>query len=115
MRGLDVKYDDEWHYNVKQRIHLYGDGAMKLTKEKAAENRQSIIETAVRLFREHGFDGIGVADLMKAAGLTQGGFYNPFSSKTALAAAAASSGLKQSQSKISDLLTNEQKPGRTCL
>jgi TetR/AcrR family transcriptional repressor of nem operon len=112
---LDVRYDDEWHYNVKQRIHLSGDGAMKLTKEKAAENRQSIIETAGRLFREHGFDGIGVADLMKAAGFTHGGFYNHFSSKTALAAEAASSGLKHSQSKLSDVLMNEQKPGSSGL
>jgi TetR/AcrR family transcriptional repressor of nem operon len=88
---------------------------MKLTKEKAAENRQSIIETAGRLFREHGFDGVGVADLMKAAGFTHGGFYNHFSSKAALAAAAASSGLKHSHSKLSDLLMNEQRPGSSGL
>jgi TetR/AcrR family transcriptional regulator, transcriptional repressor for nem operon len=84
---------------------------MKLTKEKAAENRQSVIETAGRLFREHGFDGVGVADLMKAAGFTHGGFYNHFSSKTALAAEAASSGLKHSTSKLSDALMNEERPG----
>jgi len=84
---------------------------MKLTKEKAAENRQSIIKTAGRLFREHGFDGVGVADLMKAAGFTHGGFYNHFSSKAALAAEAASSGLKHSQSKLSDALMNEQRGG----
>src|SRR6516162_10173095 len=88
---------------------------MKLTKEKAAENRQSIIETAGRLFREHGFDGVGVADLMKAAGFTHGGFYNHFSSKAALAAAAASSGLKHSLSKLSDLLMNEQRAGSSGL
>jgi len=40
------------------------------------------------LFRKHGFDGIGVADIMKAAGLTHGGFYNQFGSKEALAAEA---------------------------
>jgi TetR/AcrR family transcriptional repressor of nem operon len=84
---------------------------MKLTKEKAAENRQSVIETAGRLFREHGFDGVGVADLMKAAGFTHGGFYNHFSSKTALAAEAASSGLKHSTSKLSAALMNEERPG----
>ena len=88
---------------------------MKLTKEKAAANRQSVIETAGRLFREHGFDGIGVADLMKAAGFTHGGFYNHFSSKAALAAEAASLGLKNSHSKLSDVLMNEQRPGSSGL
>jgi len=88
---------------------------MKLTKEKAADNRQSIIETAGRLFREHGFDGVGVADLMKAAGFTHGGFYNHFSSKAALAAEAASSGLKHSRSKLLDVLMNEQRPGSSGL
>jgi TetR/AcrR family transcriptional repressor of nem operon len=88
---------------------------MKLTKGKAADNRQRIIETAGRLFREHGFDGIGLADLMKAAGFTHGGFYNHFSSKTALAAEAASSGLKHSNSKLSDALMNEERAGSSGL
>jgi len=59
---------------------------MRLTKEQAAENRRHILETAGRLFRERGFDGVGVADLMKEAGFTHGGFYNHFDSKEALAA-----------------------------
>jgi TetR/AcrR family transcriptional regulator, transcriptional repressor for nem operon len=59
---------------------------MRLTKEKVAENKARVIETAARLFREKGFEGIGVADLMHAAGLTHGGFYNHFESKDALAA-----------------------------
>jgi TetR/AcrR family transcriptional regulator, transcriptional repressor for nem operon len=88
---------------------------MKLTKEKAANNRQRIIETAARLFRQHGFDGVGVADLMKAAGFTHGGFYNHFSSKTALAAEAASSGLKHSNSKLSAVLMNEERAGSSSL
>ena len=88
---------------------------MKLTKEHAADNRQSIIETAGRLFRERGFDGVGVADLMKAAGFTHGGFYNHFSSKAALAAEAASSGLKHSHTKLLDVLMNEQRPGSSGL
>ena len=84
---------------------------MKLTKEQAANNRQSIIETAGRLFREHGFEGVGVADLMKAAGFTHGGFYNHFSSKTALITEAASSGLKRANAKLSDALINEERTG----
>ena len=61
---------------------------MKVSREQAAENRNHIIDVAGRLFRERGFDGIGVANLMKAAGLTHGGFYGHFESKEDLAVAA---------------------------
>ncbi len=47
---------------------------MKISKEQAEKNRQQIIDVASQLFRERGFDGIGVADLMRAAGFTHGGF-----------------------------------------
>lgn len=54
---------------------------MKVSREKAKENHERVIDTAAALLREHGYDGIGIADLMKAAGLTQGGFYRNFASK----------------------------------
>ena len=57
---------------------------MKVSKEQAALNRERVVETAARLFREKGYGGIGVADLMKEAGLTHGGFYGNFGSKEAL-------------------------------
>jgi len=58
---------------------------MRVSREQAAENRDRIVDAAGRLFRERGFDGIGVANLMKAAGLTHGGFYGNFESKEDLA------------------------------
>ena len=58
---------------------------MKVSRERAAENRARVIEVAGRLFREKGFDGVGVADIMKGAGLTHGGFYGQFASKDDLA------------------------------
>jgi TetR/AcrR family transcriptional repressor of nem operon len=58
---------------------------MRLTKEKVAENKARVVDAAARLFREKGFEGVGVADLMHAAGLTHGGFYNHFESKDELA------------------------------
>lgn len=61
---------------------------MRVSREQAAENRERILDIASRLFRERGFDGIGVADLMKAAGLTHGGFYGHFASKEDLMAQA---------------------------
>ncbi|PUA30160.1 MAG: hypothetical protein B0W54_06495 [Cellvibrio sp. 79] len=54
---------------------------MRVSREQAAENRGKILHTAAQLFREKGFDGIGIADLMKKVGLTHGGFYGHFSSK----------------------------------
>jgi TetR/AcrR family transcriptional repressor of nem operon len=62
---------------------------MKVSKQKMAEHREQIIAAAAKRFREHGFDGISVADLMKEVGLTHGGFYGHFSSKEELVALAS--------------------------
>ncbi len=77
---------------------------MKVSREQAAENRTRIIETAARLFRERGVDGIGVADLMKAAGLTHGGFYGHFASKEDLVAQACGRALAGSQAEWERLI-----------
>lgn len=69
---------------------------MKVTKQQAQANRAHIVETASALFREHGYDGVGIADLMAAAGFTQGGFYKHFRSKADLMAESANCGLMQS-------------------
>jgi TetR/AcrR family transcriptional repressor of nem operon len=61
---------------------------MRVSREQAAANRERIIDAAGALFREKGFDGIGVADIMKAADLTHGGFYGHFASKDDLVAQA---------------------------
>jgi TetR/AcrR family transcriptional repressor of nem operon len=58
---------------------------MKVSREQVAEHRKRIVGAASRLFREKGFDGIGVADITKSAGLTHGGFYGHFASKGDLA------------------------------
>ncbi len=62
---------------------------MRVSRVQAAENRETVINVASRLFRERGFDGIGLKDLMKGAGLTQGAFYKQFASKEDLAAQAS--------------------------
>lgn len=66
---------------------------MKVSKDQVRENRRRIVETASELFRERGFDGVGVAELMSAAGLTHGGFYKHFGSKADLMAEAMRCGL----------------------
>src|SRR3954447_3144478 len=62
---------------------------MRVSRVQAEKNRQNVIDVASRLFREHGFDGIGLKDLMEGAGLTQGAFYKQFASKEDLAAQAS--------------------------
>jgi TetR/AcrR family transcriptional regulator, transcriptional repressor for nem operon len=62
---------------------------MRVSREKAAEHREQIIDAAGMLFRSKGFGGVGVADIMKAADLTHGGFYGHFTSKDDLIAQAS--------------------------
>lgn len=68
---------------------------MRISKEKAAENREALVRAASKLIRERGIDGVGVAEISKAAGLTHGALYAHFRSKEALALAALSHGLEQ--------------------
>lgn len=75
---------------------------MKVTKAQAQSNRAHIVETASALFRERGFDGVGIADLMAAAGFTHGGFYKHFPSKAELLSEAATCGFAQSAAKAKD-------------
>jgi TetR/AcrR family transcriptional repressor of nem operon len=61
---------------------------MRINKEKVAENRAKVVNSAACLFRERGFDGISLVELMRSAGLTHGAFYNHFASKEELEAEA---------------------------
>ena len=77
---------------------------MRVSREQAEANRRRIVEVAGELFREHGFDGIGLADLMKKAGLTHGGFYGHFKSKEDLAAEAAERVLSKNGERLSAVI-----------
>jgi TetR/AcrR family transcriptional regulator, transcriptional repressor for nem operon len=57
---------------------------MRYTKEHKQETHERIVKKASVRLREKGAHGIGVADLMKEAGLTHGGFYAHFDSREAL-------------------------------
>ena len=61
---------------------------MRVSKEKAAQNRERILTSAARLFREHGIAATGVDSITEDAGLTHGGLYSHFESKEAIAAEA---------------------------
>jgi TetR/AcrR family transcriptional repressor of nem operon len=70
---------------------------MRVSREKAAENHERIMQIASGMFREAGFDGVGVDAIMNRAGLTHGGFYGHFKSKDDLAAEALTRALTQNQ------------------
>jgi TetR/AcrR family transcriptional regulator, transcriptional repressor for nem operon len=78
---------------------------MRVSREKARESREQVISTAARLLRERGFDGIGVADIMKAAGMTHGGFYRHFESKDELVVKASERAIEDTKALIVEELS----------
>jgi len=73
---------------------------MKVSREQVAQNREALIQAAARMFREHGIDGVGVAEICKRAGLTHGALYAQFASKDALAAEALAEGAARGNAKM---------------
>jgi TetR/AcrR family transcriptional repressor of nem operon len=82
---------------------------MRVSREKFAENRERILQVAGELFRAKGFDGIGVAEIMKAAGLTHGGFYGHFSSKDDLAREASKALVAKTKERWQTVIDNAPK------
>jgi len=66
---------------------------MRHSRTEKAKTHERIVAVAAKKFREQGLAGIGIADLMKEAGLTVGGFYKHFKSRDALVAEAVGSSL----------------------
>lgn len=69
---------------------------MKISKKQAAENREVILTSAAKLFRERGVPGVGVDALGHAAGMTHGSLYSQFGSKEKLLAEALDHGFQRS-------------------
>jgi TetR/AcrR family transcriptional regulator, transcriptional repressor for nem operon len=76
---------------------------MRITKEKRQENHDRIVSVGSEMFRARGFDRVGVADVMQAAGLTHGGFYNHFASKEALIATTTAKGFVETAERYADV------------
>jgi TetR/AcrR family transcriptional repressor of nem operon len=76
---------------------------MKVSREQMAENRRTILEAASRMFRERGYESVSIAEIMKAAGLTHGGFYGYFASKDELIAGALADVLSKRPEPTGDL------------
>lgn len=73
---------------------------MGVSREQAAENRRAIVTAATQLFRERGVEAVGLSQLMKHAGFTQGGFYNHFDSKAALVAEVLASAMAEGAAEL---------------
>ena len=110
---------------------MYSQG-MKTSKANVLANREKLLQAASEGFRQHGFDGVKVADVMQAAGLSHGGFYTYFESKDDLVAQACAASLERQagrlravkgdkkselQAYISRYLStkNRDEPGQACL
>jgi TetR/AcrR family transcriptional repressor of nem operon len=77
---------------------------------KKEQTRERILRAAASAIRKHGYEGVGVAEVMKEAGLTHGGFYAHFDSRDALLAAAADQAGAESVETLSRVIA-AAKPG----
>jgi TetR/AcrR family transcriptional regulator, transcriptional repressor for nem operon len=84
---------------------------MGVTKEQAVHNRERILAAAERLFRQKGVDAVGVAELMKEAGFTQGGFYNHFASKEALVSEVVGKAVAESGQQLGAAIAQSRRIG----
>jgi TetR/AcrR family transcriptional repressor of nem operon len=96
-------------------VHCDYNVYMKVTKEKASQHRRALVRAASKLFRRHGIDGVGVADIGREAGLTHGALYGQFNSKQALAAAALTDALDRSYDRMMALADAGDSPMGTYL
>ena len=76
---------------------------------------ERIVETAARAIRRGGFRGVGVAEIMKEAGLTHGGFYAHFPSRDALLAEALERAGRDGQERMARALAAPRTGGRSAL
>jgi TetR/AcrR family transcriptional repressor of nem operon len=73
---------------------------MRHSKAEKEKTHKRIVAIAAKRFREEGLAGIGIADLMKEAGLTVGGFYKHFNSRDELVAEAVGCALELWKSQV---------------
>jgi TetR/AcrR family transcriptional repressor of nem operon len=85
---------------------------MRYQPDHKQQTHRRIVQSAARQFRQEGLNGPGVAKLMKASGLTHGGFYKHFSSKDSLFAEAIDEAARQIGAQLGDWA--KQAPGGEC-
>lgn len=86
---------------------------MPIKPSRRDTSHERIVEVAARALRRNGYSGVGVADVMKQAGLTHGGFYAHFPSRDALLAEALAHAGRDSAAIMGRRITQRQARGKT--
>jgi TetR/AcrR family transcriptional repressor of nem operon len=73
---------------------------VKVSRDQATANHRALVAAAGRLFRQRGIDGVSVAELCEAAGMTHGALYSHFGSKDELATEAFTQGQSASRQRM---------------
>lgn len=81
---------------------------MRYPAAETAQKHTKALESASRLFRERGFSGASISEIMTATGLTHGSFYNHFDSKEDLLAEAFAHASDQSLAALEDYARSEE-------
>jgi TetR/AcrR family transcriptional regulator, transcriptional repressor for nem operon len=84
------------------------DKHMGYSASDTAKKHQQILDESIRLFRERGFSGVSVSELMNAAGLTHGPFYNHFASKESLMSESLADEMDRSTGNLDKLPPTQQ-------
>lgn len=83
---------------------------MRHSREEKARSRQRIVEVAAARIREAGTEAPGVAEIMRDAGMTHGGFYKHFASREELVTAALEQAVQESDRRVSEITTDATDP-----
>ena len=84
--------------------------AMRASKSEKAASHERIVQEAATQLRERGADGPGVAEIMRAAGMTHGGFYKHFDSRDALVAEATERAMTENAPAIEAVISEVEDP-----
>jgi len=94
-------WDNDGYDPDCQAVRARNFSGMGHSRADKAESHERIVRVAAARFRESGVEGVGVADLMKEAGLTHGGFYRHFASRDELVAEAVARALRDGARAVS--------------
>ena len=83
---------------------------MRRSKQDKAASHERIVNTAAARIRESGIDQPGVAEIMRDAGLTHGGFYKHFDSREELIDAAVKRALTENEPTVARMMKDADDP-----
>jgi TetR/AcrR family transcriptional repressor of nem operon len=100
---------------VDCHIRRGGEPMPRISRQQKELNRERIVAAAGQGFKARGFDGVGIDELMKTAGMTHGGFYNHFASKDDLAVEVLNKGFTDSLGTVAEVIDGHARSGRAAM